>query len=287
MTNVVIPNQKNLDRKIQAIRQDGPQLLHILSDFDQTLIKAFVNGKIVQSLTVTLRDHSLLTPDYNEKARALAGLYYPIETDPATPLLEKKQAMHEWWTKIYALMIDSGLTRQHLAKVIELTKARLRAGTSDFFKTLNQHDIPLVIMSATGIGAEAIGMFLEKNGVLLPNVHIIGNNFIWDNDGKAIGVRDPIIHSLNKDETAIQNFPVYKEVKNRKNVLLLGDFIDDLGMVQGFDYDNLISVGFLNDNKEKQLPSYRENFDVIITNDGPMNYINKLLGDMLQYHHEK
>jgi 5'-nucleotidase len=282
MQDVIIPNQQKLDEKIQAIKQAGSESMHILSDFDQTLIKAFVNGKLVQSLTVTLRDHSLLLPSYSEKARALTQLYYPIETDPAVPLNEKKLAMHKWWTEIYALMIDSGLTHQHLTQVIELTRARLRTGASKFFSLLHQHGVPLIIMSATGIGAEAIRMFLDKNRVMLPNVHIIGNNFIWDEQGKAVGVIQPIIHSLNKDETAIQNFPAYKEVKNRRNVILLGDFIDDIGMVEGFDYANLITVGFLNENADEQLPAFREHFDVIITNDGPMDQINSMLTGILE-----
>lgn len=34
-------------------------------------------------------------------------------------------------------------------------------------------------------------------------------------------------------------------VKNRTNVLLLGDHIGDLGMSDGLNYDTRISVGFL------------------------------------------
>ena len=37
----------------------------------------------------------------------------------------------------------------------------------------------------------------------------------------------------------------YASVKNRTNVLLLGDHIGDLGMSDGLEYENRISVGFL------------------------------------------
>lgn len=37
----------------------------------------------------------------------------------------------------------------------------------------------------------------------------------------------------------------YTMVKNRTNVLLLGDHIGDLGMSDGLNYENRISVGFL------------------------------------------
>jgi hypothetical protein len=39
----------------------------------------------------------------------------------------------------------------------------------------------------------------------------------------AIAAREPIIHSFNKDETVVKNFPIYEEIKDRKNILLLGD----------------------------------------------------------------
>ena len=35
------------------------------------------------------------------------------------------------------------------------------------------------------------------------------------------------------------------DLKIRKNVLLLGDHIGDLGMSDGLDYENRISIGFL------------------------------------------
>ena len=35
------------------------------------------------------------------------------------------------------------------------------------------------------------------------------------------------------------------DLKIRKNVLLLGDHIADLGMSDGLDYENRISIGFL------------------------------------------
>lgn len=67
------------------------------------------------------------------------------------------------------------------------------------------------------------------------------------------------IHSLNKNEHALdmaaplhEHFgdtdgPNYDNasVKNRTNVLLLGDHIGDLGMSDGLKYETRISVGFL------------------------------------------
>lgn len=72
-----------------------------------------------------------------------------------------------------------------------------------------------------------------------------------------------IIHVLNKNEHALEMaMPLHnddgtlvggKEIPNagasivqgRSNVLLLGDHLGDLGMSDGVDYENRISIGFL------------------------------------------
>lgn len=277
MSEVIIVDPKKLEQTKRAIQRDGAGGLHILADFDQTLMKAFVDGKMIKSFTGALRRHSLLTPDYGAKATALSETYFPFEQDVSIPLDERKQKMQEWWTQLFDLLIASGLTRDHILRAIDLSNAQLRDGAKELFLTLNEHSIPLVIMSATALGSNAITMFIQKHNVLFPNVHVIANTFIWDETGKAIGVTEPFIHALNKDDTAIQNFPAHGAVKHRKNVILLGDIIDDLGMVKGFDYANLISIGFLNEEVEKRLPAFRENFDVIIPNDGPMDAVNEMI----------
>ena len=86
---------------------------------------------------------------------------------------------------------------------------------------------------------------------------------------------------MNKDETMVHDFPeIYKRIKDRKNVLLMGDSIGDLGMIEGFDYDNLLKVGFLNDNVKENIKNYKKNFDVVITSDSDMKYI---INNILQF----
>ena len=75
----------------------------------------------------------------------------------------------------------------------------------------------------------------------------------------------------------LKDFPFFKVIKNRKNVLLLGDSLDDTKMITGFDYNALIKIGFLNENIEENLEHYKKVYDVVILNDGDMNFINDLL----------
>jgi hypothetical protein len=66
--------------------------MHVVSDFDRTLTKVFVNGKKIPSLISVIRDGNYLSSDYAEKAHALFNKYHLIETDTKIPLGEKKKA---------------------------------------------------------------------------------------------------------------------------------------------------------------------------------------------------
>ncbi|MBI4653355.1 hypothetical protein HY750_03835 [Candidatus Kuenenbacteria bacterium] len=90
-------------------------------------------------------------------------------------------------------------------------------------------------------------------------------------------VKEPIIYLMNKNEIMVKNFSCFNKIKNRKNVLLLGDSLDDIDMIEGFDYDNLIKIGFLDYDVANNLKQYKKNYDIIILNDGPMDFVNELL----------
>ena len=278
--NIIISNPKELEELKKAISQDGTDKLHVLADFDRTLTTAFVDGKSTPSLLSILRDGNYLTSDYAEKAHTLYTKYHPVEVNPKVSLEEKKKAMHEWWTAHFDLLIKSGLNKKDLEKVIESGKVRFREGALDFFDFLNANDIPLVIMSSSGLGGDVIAMRLKKEGKLHDNVYIISNSYKWDENGNAVGVKEPIIHAMNKGETVIQNFPIFEVIKNKRNVMLLGDGLGDIKMIEGFDYDNLIKIGFLNENVEENLEQYKRSYDVLILNDSSIGYVNGLLREI-------
>jgi len=123
-------------------------------------------------------------------------------------------------------------------------------------------------------------MFLDKHDLLTPNVHIVSNFCTFDETGKVIEVPSSFIHTLNKNEIEITNRPYYQEIKDRKNVILLGDRIDDLGMVEGLEHDVVLKIGFYNCDSQT-LEEYKKHFDLIITNDGTMEEVNKLLKSIL------
>ena len=277
MKNVIISNQEHFEQLKQKIISQGSDKFHVVADFDRTLTKAFVNGKQTPSIVSVLRNENYLSEEYSKKAKELANHYHPIEIDPAISMNVKKKKMQEWWEKHFELLIKSGLNKKNLERVINEEKIEFREGASEFLDLLHEKKIPLIILSSSGIG-DLIPMYLEKYGKLYDNVHIITNLYKWDKKGNAIGINKPIIHVFNKDETFIKDYPkIYNKIKDRKNVLLLGDSLGDLGMVEGFDYDNLLKIGFLNEEVERDLKEYKKNFDVIITNDYNMDYVNDFI----------
>ena len=277
---VKISNPEFLESIKEKIKNNGSENLHIISYFDRTLTYGSVNGQKTPSIIALLRDGNHLTKDYAEKAHALFEKYHPIEIDPTIPLIEKKKEMENWWREHHKLMLESNLHRLDLEDAVKSGKVKLREGVSEFLDYLHEKNIPLVIFSSSGCGDE-IPMYFKEIKKDYSNIYYITNQFNWDENGKAISVKEPIIHVMNKDETAIDKIPeIYNVIKNRKNLILLGDSLGDLGMVKGFNYNNLIKIGFLNYNIEESEQQYHDNFDVVLEGDGDINYINDLIKEL-------
>ena len=66
------------------------------------------------------------------------------------------------------------------------------------------------------------------------------------------------------------------------NVILLGDILGDLKMIEGVKHNNVIKICFLNEKVKKRLPEYSKHYDVLILNDGPTTYVNNLINDILK-----
>jgi len=282
MDNIIISNPKRLEKIKKAISEDGVGKLHLLADFDKTLTTLFVDGEKIPSVIAILRDKNYLTPDYAQKAKELFNKYHPVEVDSEISLAGKKKIMYEWWTNHFDLLIKSGLNKKDIRNAVKSRGVKFRNGFSDFVNFLKNYNIPLVIMSSSGLGSDAISMCLEQEKKLYDNIYIISNLYKWDKKGNAVGIKKPIIHVMNKDETAIQNFPAFRAIENRKNVLLLGDSLGDVGMVEGFNYDNLIKIGFLNEKIEENLSYYKKAYDVLILNDSTMDFVNILLNSLIK-----
>ncbi|MFH0780184.1 MAG: hypothetical protein V1928_05040 [Parcubacteria group bacterium] len=279
-SNIIIANKAKFNRLKKNFVKGGPEKLHVIADFDKTLTPAFIGGKPFQSIISILRNGNYLSPDYAAKAHALFEKYHKMEIDRSISLVKRKMAMREWWSKHFKLLIKCGLHEKDILSVVNSGNLRLRKGTDKLFKTLNKNNVPIIIFSATGLG-ETIPLYLKKKNLLDANIFTITNTFTWDKNGNATGINKPIIHSLNKNERTIHHSVVYKNTKQRKNIILLGDSVSDVDMATGFKYDNILKIGFLNEKIEEKLALYKKNFDALILNDGNFDFVNELLREIM------
>ena len=84
--------------------------------------------------------------------------------------------------KQFNLMLRYGLTRDIIRQAMHSEDGTLREGHEMFFEMLHKNDIPLVILSGSGLGYESVYYCLEHENKLYDNIDIISNAFIRDED---------------------------------------------------------------------------------------------------------
>ena len=72
----------------------------------------------------------------------------------------------------------------------------------------------------------------------------------------------------------------------RKNVLIMGDILDDVKMVRESQHEVVLKIGFLNDiSKNAHLTEeFSKTFDIVITGDGSLEPVNYLLKTVFEGH---
>ena len=87
---------------------------------------------------------------------------------------------------------------------------------------------------------------------------------------------DEMIHSLNKSTI---NLPdnIKNSLKEKEYILLLGDLIDDIGMVSKNDLYKTLTIGFLENKVEENTQFYNDNFDIVFTNNTSFEEVQKLI----------
>lgn len=275
MNNVHIVNKIDFERKLNKIKSEGCRNLRIISDWDSTLTKKFFKNKPVGSSFAKIKNHPDLGKDYFLKAEALRKEYDCEEFKENISFDFKSKKMLDWWEKHLDLLITSGMHKDIVIDFIKKKEIHSREGFTEFLSILQKEDISLFIISA-GLG-DFIKEFLIYEKKLTDNIYIISNFFEFNEFGRAIGYTKPIIHNLNKRNVLIYAFSQHKDISDRKNIVILGDSVEDAKVVNNIDDGCTIKIGFLNDNSNELIEKYSEIFDVIILNDSSLNYVNDLL----------
>ncbi|XP_032358961.1 7-methylguanosine phosphate-specific 5'-nucleotidase isoform X1 [Etheostoma spectabile] len=274
--SVLMRERSRVEETIHAMQRAGAGSLQVIPDFDMTLTRFAHNGKRVPTTHNILDSQLLIDEDCTKKMRELLNTYYPIEIDASRTTEEKLPLMVEWWTKVHELLIQQRIRKDMLAQAVRESSAMLRDGYKVFFDRLTEQQVPLLIFSA-GVG-DVLEEVIRQNHVFLPNVHIISNYMDFDETGVLRAFKGQLIHTFNKREGALSHAAGLRELHGRPNVLLLGDSLGDLTMADGVsEQQNILTIGYLNDQVDERKESYVNSFDIVLVKDETMDIPNAIL----------
>lgn len=252
---------------LERIKDWNDSSIYILADFDRTITTANSHN----SWSV-LSKSDMIPKEYIEETQKLYEYYRPFEIDESLDYEIKSKLMNEWWNKHIGLFIKYKLSKEALNNALRNSNIiSFREGTKEFLENMRDRNIPVIIISA-GIG-NVIKESLIINNCNLDNIYIV-SNFIKFENGIATGISDNIIHSLNKNEVALSD-NIKELIKERTNIILLGDAIADIRMAKEESIPNALKIGFLETNVEENKSYFEEQFDIICTNNTNYNELSE------------
>lgn len=263
--------------KIDNFLQNKAEDIFILTDFDRTLTSAHYKDQPSTALVSQLYSQQILPPIYAQRSESLFKKYYPMETDSKLDPQVKTAAMEEWWQACWEILIEAKLKKTEIRYAMEKAEVWLRPKCPQFLKLADELKLPIIVLSANVLGSASIKIFLEHKGLSFDNMKIISNRLVWDDDNLLVGYIPPIVHSSNKNYGMVPE-KIRASVAARKQVLLLGDMLEDTMMADGLPEDcQILKVGFYNARTDEHLTAYQKAYDVLVLDDGTMDWVVNLL----------
>ncbi len=259
---MIVVNNEKLN-ELNSISTDD---LYILTDFDGTISKGNSD-----SSWASIFKSSKVSKEFVDECIRIFKYYHKFEIDETLSFEEKIPIMNEWYKKNLETLINFGITEEMINYAANNERIMtFRDGAVEFLKAMNDKDIPIIIISA-GVG-NIIEQFLIKNNCNYPNIYICSNFLEYEN-GIVKGVRDNnLIHPLNKNEVVLPE-NIKNKILGRNYILLLGNSVLDINML-GTNKD-VYKLGFLDELVNERLQAFKENYDIVITDDTGYDEIRK------------
>ncbi len=244
---------------IQKYRQLNPDKSYVLVDFDRTITTG--DSSTTWGL---LEESTFVDSNYRRESINLYNQYRPLEINPTIPFNEKAVHMEDWFHQAARLLNKYHIFKSTIELIIQSSNGlKLRRGVKPFLSSMRMLGVPVVIVSA-GVG-DFIEGYLKKQQCLFDNITIHSNYLIYDGD-YIIGVKQPLIHSLNKGMIE------YPEIQGRTEGILFGDQLEDIEMGRGL---SPLTVGFVN-SRENNIRNFQFYFDVVLTGDSSFEDVAKV-----------
>lgn len=248
--------------------------IYVLADFDRTLTV----GESKTSWSI-LAGSDLVPKEYVTERQEFYDYYRPFEIDETLDYETKSALMKEWWIKHINLFVKYAISEEVVNKAArDLRVMSFRKGAEEFLKSMHDRNIPVIIISA-GIG-NFIEQFLIKNNCYYDNIFIVSNMLKFEN-GIAVGVKDNIVHSFNKNEVSLP-LEVQSYLSDRNNIILLGDGVSDTLMASEDKRECALKIGFLEEKVEENMQSFIDSYDVVCTDNTGFDDISKKLKLMIK-----
>lgn len=269
-----------VEKKLEMLVSDGTNHLQVISDFDMTISKYKHLNKRCPSTHNVLETNSMISDDIKKELHDLKEKYYAIEIDHNLSKDEKVPHMIKWWTTVHEILAKTRLNKSHLRRSVSESEIKLRDGCDKLIEILYQHNVPLLIFSA-GVG-DVLREALEQKSHFHPNMEIVSNFMDFDEQGYLTGFKGRLIHTFNKNESALEGDDYFELLTHRHNVILMGDMLGDTTMADGVaNLQTCLKIGFLNAKFDELLDQFMDAWDIVLVDDQTMDVANGIIGEAL------
>lgn len=261
------------ENKIRGLNNVSKDNLYILTDFDGTITEDSSD-----SSWASIFKNPNVTDEFVKECIKIFKYYHRYEIDESIALKEKMLIMSEWYNKNIETLKRFEITEETINySANNESIMSFRDGAKQFLKEMNDKGIPIIVISA-GVG-NIIQQFLINNSCNYPNIYICSNFLEYEN-GTIKSIRDNnLIHPLNKNEISLPQH-IQERISNRNNSILLGNSISDINMANS--KKNVYKIGFLDENVEERIGTFKQNYDIVCTDNTSYDELRDKLLKYLQ-----
>lgn len=282
----------DIQEKISEFKRN-PEKLMIVTDFDFTLTKKYFEDNHLYSSYCVLERSKFISEKFKVKNKELFVEYSKYENDLTLDLSSKDQLMRKWFKENLELILEEEISKEHFINMVIQAENNFyyRYGIFELFDLINKNNIPIFIISGGiyEIIDESLKYVLPQyNDLKRKNlIHVVANKFKYNDNNMVIGYEEPFVYTFNKGETLKRIFKEYNT--GDENIIVMGDHINDTDTIKHLDYNTELKIGFINfeedkedEQKVKMLEAYQLRYDVLIFNDGNLNFVNNFIGNVLK-----
>ena len=146
--NVYFKNKQEFLEKLANFKKDGIENLQIVSDFDQTITKFFVNGKKCPSIFSLFALSDQISQKFINRYNELFEIYSKHEIDMKLTKEQRDFYVREWYNKGTENFLNENLTKNKILNILNNSKnIEIRYNFDKFFKYCYEKNLTFFVIS--------------------------------------------------------------------------------------------------------------------------------------------